>query len=97
MNTFSVGDEQLRHDMTIAPRADTIEEVERLPGCSIKIADLFRQWHEKATLLEISAAASDSRLSALQLFHGIWGVGDATAREFYNKGTLADRGAEIIS
>lgn len=31
-------------------------------------------------------AANDEKLSVLQTFYNIWGVGDTTAREFYKKG-----------
>lgn len=39
------------------------------------------------TLQEVREAEHDEKLSVLQTFYNIWGVGDTTAREFYKKGT----------
>ncbi|KAF4121780.1 DNA polymerase IV [Geosmithia morbida] len=61
-------------------------EILRLPGCGPKIADLFQQWKETGRLREVAEAEADARMSTLKLFYGIWGVGDTTARDFYNKG-----------
>lgn len=62
------------------------KEVERLPGCGVKIAELFREWRLTGSLREIGDAESNPKLSVLKLFYDIWGVGDATAREFYKMG-----------
>lgn len=35
---------------------------------------------------ETKAAAVDTELAVLRKFYEIWGVADATAREFYKKG-----------
>ncbi|KAK2612919.1 hypothetical protein QQS21_001030 [Conoideocrella luteorostrata] len=51
-----------------------------------KIAELYQQWLKEGQATETTAAALDSRISAIQLFYDIWGVGDTTAREFYRKG-----------
>lgn len=68
------------------PNTDTHVEVARLPGCGAKIAELYHQWGESGKLNEITQASLDERLTVLGLFYNIWGVGDTTAREFYNKG-----------
>ncbi|EEU41831.1 uncharacterized protein NECHADRAFT_50658 [Fusarium vanettenii 77-13-4] len=61
-------------------------EVERLPGCGAKIAELWREWNETGELTEVRKADADPMVSVLRLFYNIWGVGDTTAREFYRKG-----------
>ncbi|QUC22116.1 uncharacterized protein UV8b_06357 [Ustilaginoidea virens] len=61
-------------------------EIERLPGCGSKIAQVYQQWLNNGQSDESSMAASDSKMSTLRLFYDIWGVGDATAREFYRRG-----------
>ncbi|KAL2211926.1 Nucleotidyltransferase [Sarocladium strictum] len=63
-----------------------VAEVARLPGCGSKIAVLWEQFKETGTLQEVQEAAQDEKLSVLQVFYDIWGVGDTTAREFYKKG-----------
>ena len=63
-----------------------VTEIERLPGCSTKISELYQEWQIDGATKETTVAASDSKMSTLKLFYDIWGVGDATAREFYNKG-----------
>jgi DNA polymerase IV len=60
--------------------------VARLPGCGNKIAVLWEQYKETGTLQEVQEATHDEKLSVLQVFYDIWGVGDTTAREFYKKG-----------
>ncbi|RSL92003.1 hypothetical protein CEP52_014082 [Fusarium oligoseptatum] len=62
------------------------QEVERLPGCGAKIAELWREWNETGGLKEVRKADADPMVSVLRLFYNIWGVGDTTAREFYRKG-----------
>ncbi|KJZ75664.1 hypothetical protein HIM_04821 [Hirsutella minnesotensis 3608] len=61
-------------------------EIARLPGCGTKIAELYEQWRQTGQTGEAAAAASDPKITVLQLFYNIWGVGDTTAREFYRKG-----------
>ncbi|KAG5953760.1 hypothetical protein E4U53_003090 [Claviceps sorghi] len=63
-------------------------EIELLPGCGMKIVELYQQWLKDGHTAETILAASDAKLSILHLFYGIWGVGDITARDFYNKGTI---------
>ncbi|KAK8161595.1 hypothetical protein IWX90DRAFT_438141 [Phyllosticta citrichinensis] len=68
-------------------------EVTRLPGCDGKISGLWKEWrdsHEEEgerTLAAVQDAKSDPEMKVLRLFHGIWGVGATTARNF-----LLDRG-----
>lgn len=66
--------------------ANKSTEVSRLPGCGDKFAELFQQWKDLGRLEEAAEAASNERLSVLKLFYDIWGVGDITARDFYNRG-----------
>ncbi|TDZ29575.1 DNA polymerase lambda [Colletotrichum spinosum] len=61
-------------------------EITRLPGCGSKVAELWHEWKESDRLREVDEAHADPKLSVLQAFYDIWGVGDATARDFYNKG-----------
>ncbi|KAK4169163.1 hypothetical protein QBC43DRAFT_86084 [Cladorrhinum sp. PSN259] len=62
------------------------QEISRLPGCGQKIALLFQEFKETGYLSEARLDETDSRLKTLNLFYNIWGVGEGTAREFYNKG-----------
>ncbi|KAI2471848.1 Nucleotidyltransferase [Annulohypoxylon bovei var. microspora] len=61
-------------------------EVARLPGCSDKIAELYRQWKANGRLKEVEEAKADPKMSVLQEFYGIWGVAATTSQEFYKKG-----------
>lgn len=61
-------------------------EIARLTGCGTKIAELWHQWKEAGGLREACEAQADPKLSVIQAFYDIWGVGDAMAREFYKKG-----------
>ncbi|KAK1978121.1 hypothetical protein LZ30DRAFT_227451 [Colletotrichum cereale] len=62
------------------------QEVARLPGCGVKIAELWHEWKEAGRLREVDEAQADSKLSVIQTFYDIWGVGDTTARDFYKRG-----------
>ncbi|WQF89662.1 Putative BRCT domain, DNA-directed DNA polymerase X, DNA polymerase beta-like protein [Colletotrichum destructivum] len=64
----------------------TPQEVARLPGCGVKIAELWHEWKESGRLCEVDEAQADPRLSVIKTFYDIWGVGDITARDFYNRG-----------
>jgi DNA polymerase IV len=57
-----------------------------LPGCGVKIAELYQHWRESGSLAEAEEGSKNERLAVLKLFYDIWGVGDTTARDFYNKG-----------
>ena len=58
-------------------------EVLRLPGCDIKIANLWAEWKNTTKIRAAEEAESDESLRIIGLFFDIWGVGDKTAREFY--------------
>ncbi|KAL6862362.1 Nucleotidyltransferase [Trichoderma novae-zelandiae] len=62
------------------------QEIERLPGCGAKIAKLYHQWTVTGSTDDTRAAETDTELAVLKKFYEIWGVGDVTARHFYNKG-----------
>lgn len=61
-------------------------EVARLYGCGRKTADLYQEWKNTGMTKEAAEIDADPRLAVLALFYDIWGVGDVTAREFYNRG-----------
>ncbi|KAG8676015.1 hypothetical protein FPOAC1_002011 [Fusarium poae] len=62
------------------------QEVARLQGCGNRIAELWHHWKETGESTEVREANADPKISVLKVFYGIWGVGAATAREFYQKG-----------
>ncbi|OHE92426.1 hypothetical protein CORC01_12287 [Colletotrichum orchidophilum] len=62
------------------------QEVSRLPGCGAKIAELWHEWKKAGRLRELDEGQANPKLSAIQIFYDIWGVGDATARDFYSRG-----------
>lgn len=59
------------------------KEVLRLPGCDVKIANLFVEYANTGDLHAAQAAKDDPDLQILRLFYDIWGVGATTARDFY--------------
>ncbi|KAH7309429.1 hypothetical protein B0I35DRAFT_378815 [Stachybotrys elegans] len=61
-------------------------DVARLPGCGLKMAELYEMWVRDGQSKELADAANDERLKVLGLFYEIWGVGDTTARDFYKRG-----------
>ncbi|KAK1448015.1 hypothetical protein CCUS01_12091 [Colletotrichum cuscutae] len=62
------------------------QEVARLPGCGAKIAELWHEWKETGRLPEADEAQANPKFAVIQVFYDIWGVGDATARDFYSRG-----------
>ncbi|KAF5670189.1 DNA polymerase IV [Fusarium denticulatum] len=62
------------------------QEVARLPGCGDRIAELWHHWKETGESVEVREANADPKITVLQLFYNIWGVGAVTAREFYQEG-----------
>ncbi|KAL4910212.1 hypothetical protein BDW74DRAFT_186349 [Aspergillus multicolor] len=56
-----------------------------LPGCDVKIANLFVEFKasESGTLSAADALGTDPDLRTLHTFYNIWGVGSKTARDFY--------------
>jgi DNA polymerase IV len=61
------------------------KEVLALPGCEVKIANLFIEFKNSSdgTLEAARALEDDPILRVLHQFYNIWGVGPKTAREFY--------------
>ncbi|KAM3529981.1 hypothetical protein NHJ13051_001588 [Beauveria bassiana] len=62
------------------------QEVSRLPGCGSKIAELYQEWHATGQTEEMRESKADPKIDVLRMFYDIWGVGDTTARHFYQKG-----------
>ena len=62
-------------------------EIIALPGCDVKIANLWIEWKNNDGVIQaVKDAEDDETLKTLRLFYDIWGVGATTAREFYNQG-----------
>ncbi|EME84056.1 uncharacterized protein MYCFIDRAFT_162909 [Pseudocercospora fijiensis CIRAD86] len=61
----------------------TAKEILALPGCDSKIANLWVEWKNTGTIKAVEDARNDEDLKVLRLFYNIWGVGVATARDFY--------------
>lgn len=63
-------------------------EVTRLPGCSDRIAELWREWHDSAPsnderfIQSVRDRENDYDIKVLKTFYNIWGVGADTARKF---------------
>ena len=80
----------VKHTLNQHPRRlsanNYASEVARLPGCGNKIALLFQEFKDTNQIQEARRDASDPRLATLKLFYEIWGVGETTARDFYNRG-----------
>jgi DNA polymerase IV len=59
-------------------------EILRLPGCDVKIANLWIEWkNNNGKVQAAEEAQNDPALKIVNLFYEIWGVGATTAREFY--------------
>ncbi|KAI9671011.1 MAG: hypothetical protein M1831_005096 [Alyxoria varia] len=59
------------------------QEITRLPGCSERIAGLWREWKDNDGVTEaVRDGEGEERMQVLRLFDGIWGVGAHTARVF---------------
>jgi len=58
-------------------------EILRLPGCDVKITNLWVEWKNTGHIQAAEEAEKDESLKVLRLFYGIWGVGEKTARDFY--------------
>ncbi|CAJ2507964.1 Uu.00g091500.m01.CDS01 [Anthostomella pinea] len=67
-------------------RISHVAEIARLPGCGQKIVELYLQWKENGYLNDVEQAAASPKMRVLKLFYEIWGVGETTANEFYNRG-----------
>lgn len=59
-------------------------EIMMLPGCDVKIANLWIEWkNNDGVVEEARVAENDADLKVMRLFYEIWGVGEKIAREFY--------------
>lgn len=58
-------------------------EILRLPGCDVKLANLWIEWKNFGQVKEAEDTENDEVLKGLKLFYDIWGVGATTARAFY--------------
>lgn len=58
-------------------------EMLALPGCDVKLANLFVEYANTGKLQAAEDARDDEELKVLRLFYEIWGVGATTAREFF--------------
>lgn len=58
-------------------------EILALPGCEVKLANLFVEFSNTGTIRAAQDVRDDEDLKILRLFYNIWGVGATTAREFY--------------
>jgi DNA polymerase IV len=62
-------------------------EVLAIPGCDVKIANLFVEWANTGQIRAVEDLEKDPDLKILKMFYKIWGVGSLTAREiYYDKG-----------
>jgi DNA polymerase IV len=63
------------------------QEVTRLPGCSDRIAELWREWYDSAStdserfIKSLKDIENDPDMKILKSFYDIWGVGADTARK----------------
>jgi DNA polymerase IV len=74
---------------TIAAYPHTLtsaHELIKLPHCGTRFAALFHEWKETGMTKEVEDLATDEKFQSIDIFMGIFGVGDKTAREFYAKG-----------
>ncbi|KAF2100360.1 Nucleotidyltransferase [Rhizodiscina lignyota] len=60
------------------------KEILQLPGCDVKIANLWIEWRNNdGKIGAAEEAEEDETMQVLKRFYDIWGVGATTAREFY--------------
>ncbi|KAL8288790.1 hypothetical protein RB597_000732 [Gaeumannomyces tritici] len=63
------------------------EEVDRLPNCGPKFAVLFQEFQRQGGVIrEAQEAELDPKLSVIKNFYDVWGVGDVTAKKWYDNG-----------
>jgi DNA polymerase IV len=58
-------------------------EILRLPGCDVKVANLWVEWKNTNKLQAVEEFENDEAMKVLRTFYEIWGVGAKTARNFY--------------
>ncbi|PMD49520.1 Nucleotidyltransferase [Hyaloscypha bicolor E] len=61
-------------------------EINRLPGCGDKMAKHWQDWKDFGHVKEADEIRSDPDMQVLNLFWNIHGVGEVSAREFFNNG-----------
>jgi DNA polymerase IV len=66
------------------------KEILALPGCDVKIANLWIEYKNTSCVKAADDAENDETMQVLRLFYDIWGVGAPTAREFYFKNGWRD-------
>lgn len=68
------------------------QEIHGIRGCGDTTAELFREWNETGRIQQVDDIKDNVRFRALDIFNGIYDVGEKGAKEFYNKGwrDLAD-------
>lgn len=67
------------------------QEILQLPGCDVKIANLWIEWKNTGVIKEAQEGENDEAMKVLRDFYEIWGVGATTAREFYYDKGWRDR------
>ncbi|KAF2277768.1 Nucleotidyltransferase [Westerdykella ornata] len=58
-------------------------EILRLPGCDVKVANMWVEWKNTGTLQAVEQFENNEAMKVLRQFYEIWGVGAKTARNFY--------------
>jgi DNA polymerase IV len=58
-------------------------EILRLPGCDIKVSNLWVEWKNTGKIQAVEDFENDEAMKVLRTFYDIWGVGAKTARQFY--------------
>ncbi|KAL1301561.1 hypothetical protein AAFC00_005798 [Neodothiora populina] len=64
-------------------RISNPREILLIPGCDIKIANLYIEFVNSGRIKAADDAEHNEELQILRLFYNIWGVGAFTAREFF--------------
>jgi DNA polymerase IV len=67
------------------------KEILRLPGCDVKVANLWIEYKNTGTLAAADEVDTEETLQILKSFYDIWGVGEKTARDFYYDKGWRDR------
>ena len=61
------------------------KEIVRLPGCDVKIANLWIEFANTGSIRVVKEQESDEHMQCLKQFYNIWGVGAETARQFADR------------
>jgi DNA polymerase IV len=62
------------------------KEILRLPGCDVKIANLWIEYKNTGQIEAAFEVDTDETMQILNKFYQIWGVGDKTSRDFFDRG-----------